>query len=368
MGKRNRDLRHLLKAVNYRLMYSTLQDYPVVTRLLLGLILVAALIVLSESATGQSRYDSVFGYLLFAITLAWMGAAALAGAAAPVDNKVMRYAYLCLTTLIVVIFASQAVFRVQSLNFDTEPYWLNPTNAPYTLTLCFWMVLTGLVGALAPKEIDLKAYILLVIAPLLMGIGLLGYLHLVLGFELLPSVAGLSQDLSGSALLGSYWLAVFLLYRHLLSGPTWANRLRPNRLFIPVLVSTVVLTTSDLGIFLLLHGPADAAVAAFMILAPFGVFITRSRAQRVSVAALGIAMASYPASIIAALAGGLLIVGPGVWMMYAIPMVWAVFLSVPVGILIGRMRHPYRNVVVAAIGPGLVTMMIVYFYWIGVLH
>ena len=362
-------LHHLLKAIDHQMFYQTFQSRRYLSRVLLGLIFVlgVAWMASADRDIFPSRYDWILGCLLFVTTLAWMGAAALAGVVAPVGNTAMKYAYRVLLAFPLAVVASLVAFRIMTLFFNTEHYWLYPLNAPFVIALCLWMVLTGLVGALAPHEIDLRPYILLVIAPLLMGIGFVGFLLLILAYELLPSVARLPEGLVGSALLGSYGLAVFLLFRDYLPRLAWTHRLlRSNLLFVPVVVSTIVLTILNLGLFLLLHRREDAAVIGLVIFVTFGVVTLGMRSVRVEVTALGIAMASYPVAIMAAVAGGVLLVGPGVPMLHALPLVGAMFLSAPVGILISTMRHPYRNLLVATIGPGLVMIMIIGYFWFGI--
>ena len=49
------------------------------------------------------------------------------------------------------------------------------------------------------------------------------------------------------------------------------------------------------------------------------------------------------------------------------PVIAGMFIAVPAGYLISEMRHPHRNVLVAAIGPGLLMFLIMSYYWLGVL-
>ena len=89
---------------------------------------------------------------------------------------------------------------------------------------------------------------------------------------------------------------------------------------------------------------------------------------KVVVAALGIAIASYWVVAIAALATAVALMGSSPFgVMFLLPVLAGIVVSVPAGYLISEMRHPHRNVLVAVIGPGLLMMMMMSFYWFEVL-
>ena len=360
------------------------QERPGLSYLLLGLVFVVGVtqVVLAGGDFLPDRYDWILGSLLFGTTLAWMGAAALAGVVAPVSNAQMKYAYGVLAALPLAIVALLLV--VTSFEFVElfpallEQYdWLIVQF--FIVILWVWTTLAGLIGALAPRDIDARAYVPLIVAPLFMSTVYIAFSLLIMTIALLPYPDWVGWEYIGFALLGSYGLAVLLLFRAFLSRLTWVDRLRSKLLFIPVAVSTLMLVILDLGVVLWAEGFAAVALFGLMILAPFGVVTLRVvraeqyREQRlrhvgVAVAALSITMASYWVVIVGAVAGGLvfLFISATGWMFF-LPIMAGMVISVPAGYLISEMRHPYRNLLVAAIGPGLLMMMIMCFYWFDVL-
>ena len=356
------------------MIYSTFQKRPHLSRLLLGLVLVLGVVELALAITDSfsGRYDWILGCLLFATILAWTGAAALAGAVSPMGKTAMKYAYGVLVAFPLALVALLAALGFHHLRFDTEPDWFEHYSHYVGLVLWAWMALAGLVGALAPRGIRARAYISLVIAPLLMGIGLMSLL-------LMTSVdtwVSWPDDSMGFPLAGAYGLVLFLLFRAFLSRLTWINRLRSNLLFIPVVVFTVALVTLALGFVLVAEGVLAATLLGLVILLPFGMVTLQSmrseqRIERrlhdfgVAVTALSIAMASYWVIMVVAIAGAIFLLGGSPFgVMLLIPVMAAIVVSVPAGYLISEMRHPHRNVLVAAIGPGLLMLMIMSYYWI----
>ncbi len=122
----------------------TFHERPHLARLLLGLVFIigVAAVVLAGSNTLPGRYDWMLGSVLFVTTLAWMGAAAFTGATAPMGNAALKYAY--------------AVLLVFPIAFAVTG--LQPLSQPVLVMLWAWMVLAGLVGALAPHDISVKTY------------------------------------------------------------------------------------------------------------------------------------------------------------------------------------------------------------------
>ena len=365
---------HRLRSV----IYSTFKERPDLSHLLLGLVFVSWFLgmALLDSGVVPDRYDWALGSLLFATTLAWMGGAALAGATAPMSNMVMRYAYGVLAVFPLVFVAHAVALGFHYLRFDTDPDWFQLYSPPVAITLWAWMALAGLVGSLAPRDISTKAYISLVTTPLIIGICVVVY-HTPYIQLPLPNWEG--WNFIGFALLGFYGLAVFLLFRAFLSRLTRVDRLTSNLMFIPVAVFTVVMATLTLGFVLVAEGVLTLAMFGLMILLPFEMVQLRAKRSgqckkrqkrhfRVAVAALGIAMASYWAIMIVAVAGDVFLLGGSsfgvIWLM---PFMAGIVVSVPLGSLISGMRHPYRNVLVAAVGPGLLMLMIMCFYWFEVL-
>ena len=349
------------------MIYSTFKKRPYLARLLLGLVFVVGVVelALASSDIFPGRYDWILGCLLFVTTLAWMGAAALTGIVAPADNTVMKCTY---RVLLIFPFAIVAFVAAG----------LQPFSQPVGLTLWVWMALAGLVGALTPRNIGARTYVLLVIGPLLVSIGVLAFF---------PPITSLPRpdwenwhSIETALLLGSYVLAAFLLYGALLSRLAWTERLRSNLLFISVAVSTLALVTLTLG-FVVKLGNDLLTVALFglLILLPFGAALLRAiwseqcrerrlRDFRVSVTALGIAMSSHWVIMIVAVTGDVFLLGGSSFgAMILMPVMAGIVVSVPLGYLISEMRHPHRNVLVAAIGPGLLMLMIMCFYWFDVL-
>ena len=189
----------------------------------------------------------------------------------------------------------------------------------------------------------------------------------------------LPDESVGFPLLGLYGLVVFLLFRVFLSRLAWIDRLRSNLLFIPVVIVTIVTATLTLGGVLWATDLQTAALFGLVILAPFGGTTLRamrseqrgerrSSAFKVTVAALGIAMSSYwMVAIVAFTAAVALMGGSPFGVMFLLPILAGIIVFVPAGYLISEMRHPYRNFLVAAIGPGLLMMMMMSFYWFEVL-
>ena len=174
----------------------------------------------------------------------------------------------------------------------------------------------------------------------------------------------------------------FLLFREFLSRLRLIRRLRSGLVFVPVVVATITLTILTLlALWWTSWWIMDLRALAFffcfgvVILAPFGIVTLRARDFGVSVAALGIAMASYWVVAIVAIIVGIVAVMAlmddssfGSFVVLILSTVLAgIILSIPVGYLISEMRHPRRNVLVASIGPGLVMMMIMCFYWFVIL-
>ncbi len=297
------------------MIYSVFQEHPYLSRLLLGLISVigVAEVVIAGTGVFTRMHDWILGCLLLATTLAWAGAAALTGTVAPVGNTAMKYAYgvLLVFPLILLVYMTADLILYQEF-FDTEPDWL-PRSV--RLTFWVWMALAGLVGSLTPHNIDARAYVPLIIAPLLVGVGVmvvLAFLLLMLmGSALIPGADWVRWESGGLSLLGLYGLATFLLFRGFLVRFTWIRRLRVN----------------------------------------------------VSLIALGITMASYCVIAILTFRVGVeLLYWYASWTLF-VPLPAGIIISIPVGSLISEMRHPYRNVLVAAIGPGLLMLMIMCFYW-----
>ena len=305
----------------------------------------------------------MLGSVLFVTTLAWMGAAAFTGATAPMGNAALKYAY--------------AVLLVFPIAFAVTG--LQPLSQPVLVMLFWaWMVLAGLVGALAPHDISVKTYIPLVIAPLFIGIGVLMFYPPIVSLPR-PDWEGW-DSIEFALIIGSYGLAAFLLYRAFLARLAWIHRLRSNLLFIPVAVSTVAFTILTVRFVVLWHNDS-LALALFGLVITLGFGAAQLKVAwseqceerelhgfRVSIAALGVAMASYWVVIPVALAGTAFLRGGSPFaVIFLIPVIGAAVIAVPAGHLIGKTRYPYRNILVAAIGPGLLMMMMMSFYWFHIL-
>ena len=356
------------------MIYSVFQERPGLSYLLLGLVFVVGVtqVVLAGADFLPDRYDWVLGSLLFGTTLAWMGAAALAGVVAPVSNTVMKYACGVLTAFSLILISSViAVIILDSQIDNLHSYWLITTTVGLTFGL--WMTLAGLVGSLAPRDINAKAYIPLVIAPILVGISVLALLiSSTLSHVLMPRLGqvGYTQP----TLFGLYGLATFLLFREFLARLKWTRRLRSGALFVLVVVATIALAIPVLWAIGWVHWVRDlwrSALFVVVILAPFGIVALRTRDFGVATAALGIAMASYWVIIIVSFMATAALMGDSPYRGFGV--LWLSFISagivvsIPAGYLISEMRHPYRSVLVASIGPGLLTMMMMSFYWFEVL-
>ncbi len=349
--------------------YSTFRDRPYLSRLLLGLIFVVGVAEVALAGTGifPARYDWILGCLLLATTLSWTGVTALAGATAPLGNTVMKIAYGVLSVFPLAFVASMIAGLVLSdSSMDVE--WLSPFSQPAGLTLWAWMALAGLVGSLAPRDISAKAYVPLVITPLITGMGVLAYF---LPGESLPQQSWVGWRFIGYALLGLYGLAVFLLFRAFLLRLTWTDRLRSNLLFAPVAVSTVALTVLTLAYVLSAGGTPAVALFGLVILLPFGFVLLRDMRSeldlRVTVGALAVAMSSYWVIVVVAVAVGLYFLRADIGWVLFLPLMAGIVVSVPTGYLISEMRHPCRNVLVAIIGPGMMMAMIMWFFWFQVI-
>ena len=356
------------------MIYSTLQERPRLSHLLLVLVLVAwfSEMLLLHSEVIPGKYDWMFGCLLFATILAWMGVAAQIGAATPVDSTMMRYAYGALLVFPLIVAASLTAVEFLYPDYDDFPSFFEPSLG---LILWAWMALAGLVGATAPPGTSAWAYVSLVIAPLLMGIAMV--IFLLATVIPWPGREGWWDHIE-YPLLGSYGLAVFLLSRASLSRLTWTGRFRSNLLFIPVAVFTLVMTILTPWAYVWIFGANLKTTLLFVlvILAPFGMITLRDlrgeqcrerqlRHAKVAVAALSTAMASYWVAVLPPFAAGILLNTP--WWLVFLPLTAGLIVSVPAGYLISEMRHPHRNVLVAAIGPGLLMLMIMCFYWLEVL-
>ena len=73
------------------------------------------------------------------------------------------------------------------------------------------------------------------------------------------------------------------------------------------------------------------------------------------------------AALAGAIAVGYGFLSAGISTVFFFPLIGGLIVSVPAGYLISEMRHLHRNVFVAAIGPGLLMLMITCVYWFGLL-
>ncbi|MYA62647.1 MAG: hypothetical protein F4X94_08765 [Dehalococcoidia bacterium] len=342
------------------MIYSSLQKRPNLSYLLLGLVFVVWVsgMALAESEAFPDGYDWILGCLLFGTTLAWMGAAALVGAVAPVNNTVMKYAYGALAVFLLgfVIY----VIAVGILDVNPGSYYPGHSSLRFEATLWAWMALVGLVGSLAPRNIKGWVYVPLVATPLFTGIVYAAFLLLAWSVSLMDS----DKLPFEFALVVTFGLPVFLLYRAFLSRLIWLNSLlRSNLRFILVAVSTVALVTLDLWFVLMGSSLRITALVGLVVFLAFGVPLLWNRDKhnfRAAVLALGIAMASY--WLIVLVASMVLIFITPWWVGFSLPFTGGIVISVAAGYLISEVRHPWRNVLVATIGPGLLMMMLMCFY------
>ena len=369
------------------MIYSTFRDRPYLSRLLLGLIFVIGVAEVALAGTGilPTRYDWILGGMLVATTLVWTGVAALAGATAPVSDRGMKYAYGVLLGIPLAIVAFMTALEVQ---VDTSSDW---TTAVWGLALWLWLVLAGLVGSLAPHKVDAKLYIPLVIAPLLIVVGAYSVFLVALVLfnvsDLWPARIG-RQYIWLTPFVACGWM-VFLLYWRFLSRLKWTHRLRSNLLFLSVTVSTValmVLTIWCTRTALRVTDPLALTLLGVLTLAPFGAitfWYVRSESCReqklrkvgVSMFALSITMASFCAvslvgsALVAEVsaAGGVEAAGWGLAALF-IYILGISIVSLPAGYLVSKMRHPHRNLIVAVMGPGLVTLSTMGSFWFGILE
>ena len=338
----------------------TFHERPHIARLLLGLVFVigVAAVVLAGSNTLPSRYDWMLGSVLFVTTLAWMGVVALAGTEAPLGNRMMKFAYRVLSVFPLAFIAFVIAGQVLHPDSPTAVEWLNPFGQAVGVTLWGWIALAGLVGSLAPHDTGAKAYVPLVIVPLITGIGIVAYF---LPGESLPQQYWVGWHFIGYALLGLYGLSVFLLFRAVLSRLTGIHRLRSNLLFTPVVVSTVALTILTLAHVLSAGGDMALALFGLVIFLPFGLVLLRDMRSeldlRVAVGALAVAMSSYWVIVVVGVVVGIYFLRADIGWVLLLPLMAGIVVSVPAGYLISEIRHPYRNILVAAIGPGLLMMM-----------
>lgn len=367
--------------------YSKLRDRPYLSRLLLGSIFVIGVAEVALAGTGilPTRFDLVLGVMLVTTTLAWTGAAGLAGATAPVSGRVMKYAYGVLLGLPLAAVVSMTALEVQ---FDMSTDWTTAVLAP---TLWLWMVLVGLTGSLAPHEVDARLYIPLVVFPLLTVVGAYSVFLVALVLdnisELWPAWIG-RQYIWLTPFVVCGWM-LFLLYWRFLSRLNWIQRLWSNLLFLSVTVSTFALMILALWSTWTVLRVTDLLVLTMLgvlTLAPFGAvtfWYVRSESSReqmlrkvgVSMAALSITMASFCAvSLVGSVlflevgaAGGVEAAGWGMAVLF-IYILGISFASLPAGYLISKMRHPHRNLVVAVMGPGLATLSTMGSFWFGILE
>lgn len=76
------------------MIYAMFQGRPGLSYWLLGLLFAIGVAEAALAGIGvfPDKYDWILGFMLFGTVLAWMSAAALAGAVAPASNTVMKYA------------------------------------------------------------------------------------------------------------------------------------------------------------------------------------------------------------------------------------------------------------------------------------
>ena len=347
------------------MVYSAFKKRPALSYLLLGLVFVIGVTETALAGIGvfPDNYDWVIGCMLFVTTIAWMGAAALAGMVAPISSAVMKWYYVALIAFLVALTALLATYAVLYEFFDAEP-WVSYLYGLVGLTIWVWMFFAGLAGSLAPRDINAKVYVPLVILPLLSGIVIMVFL-----FQselLLRAIPWIGWEYVIPPLYGLYGLVTSLLFRGFLSRLKWTRRLQSNLLFVPVAASALALTILVLWGLGWIHWVRDLRASALFVvvmLAPLGIVTLRTRDFRVSVAALGITMASYCVIAILTLYVGFrfLQLG-GLLFMYILA---GIVITIPAGYLISGMKHPYRNVLVASIGPGLLTLMFltIYLHW-----
>lgn len=123
MVLRNPQVHCLLEAIGRMTIHSILQKRPGLSYLLLGLVFVigVAEVVLAGIGIFPDRYDWILGCLLFGTVLAWMSAAALAGAVAPVSNTVMKYAYGVLTAFLLIFVSFAIAILILDSQLDYSP-------------------------------------------------------------------------------------------------------------------------------------------------------------------------------------------------------------------------------------------------------
>ena len=357
------------------MIYSVFQERPGLSYLLLGLIFVigVAEAVLAGIGAFPDKYDWILGILLFRTVATWPIAAALAGVMAPMSKRTMKYAYGVLLVFFIVSIAAMIAYPALYQSYGTELAWLSAFGLPMGLIIWAWMILVGFIGSLAPRYISAKAYIPLVICPLITGIGVTGLLLMTRPWMPLP------DESVGYPLLGLYGLAVSLLFRVFLSRLKWTRRHRSGLLLIPAVALTLALTILTLWGVGWMSDVRTSVLFGGVIFAPFGVVTLRAlrseqgreqqlRDLMIAVVALGIAMASYWVVAIVAFTVAVVLMGSSPFgVMFLLPVLAGIVLFVPVGHLISEMRHPYRNVLVAAIGLGPIVIMTMCDYWFEVL-
>ncbi len=245
------------------------------------------------------KYEWVLTGLLFLVLLTLVGATGLIGVAAPMDRRAMQYVYSILVALPIAIFAT--------FFFLLEYEWFRWLwGWPLSLATLIWFGTTILMGAATYADRNTKAFLLLVISPLIVIVWL-GFLaiamYFIWWFELLFDqfmIANWGTYMAIMFVLVLVWLATSALVVAASLRTRLSDKPRTSRLYITVMLK-----------------------------------------------ALGISAAAFASTVVVPILAVPVI---GLSVFFLVPLLVAVVVTAPGVVLIGTMRHPYQNIVVTAIG------------------
>ncbi len=282
-----------------RYTYSTLKEHPYLTVAILSLLVIAEM-GLAYLASVPLRYEWLAGWILFLTLLAWVGMVGFTGVIAPVDSKVLLYV---------------APFLVASLLITTvlsSNDWFTLFLISTIVTLSFVLVS---IGSVASANYSAKMYSILVVFPLITVSWLWLYLLLLLGpFEYVGWLVAISYTLAMPLMLGMIALRTILVDR-------------PRTRFLYIVVTMFALGASVVAIALPTVWILDSSTITI---------------RWINIIVAPIFTSLHGAVVILAI---------------------IVVATIPVPALVGTMRHPYRNIVVSALGLWSVIIFMGW-YWV----
>ena len=335
-----------------KFMYLSLMKRPYLTLAVLSLLMVAEM-GLAFGNFLPIEYDLPVGWLLFLTILAWIGTVGLIGVSAPVVRSTMSYMHSVLMKRPYLILAmlSLAIITEITLAFlgiwHFEYQWL--LGCLLFITILIWMSIACLAGVATPigRSVMKYAYPILMASPLVV----LAVIWLV--------IFGQSHPNSPLLYIAMLWLATTVIIGTVSPADTYEKALAILVVF-PLMFLTWIGLFSFAGLMFNYGFTLSLGWLAFAI--TFLPHALRTRSTLATIAGKPRIHSMYIAAAITAIgkSTGFIVLATG--MILAIPFLYGVFFfiapvalpailfAVPGTALFGIMKHPYRNIAMAAIG------------------